>query len=201
MVEKLAEIKLQYSYEQMLKMLGPDIKKCNAITKMVVALSGKKRRYAVVQITADGIGAEKVLREYEKTQMVNCREHDQVNMNACPDHYVLRATGENSLEVIETCGNNPFISQFFIRYGDETGLTVPRDHEYPYQSAGIAVFPDGKIQGGVRHQFKDTETGFTAKLTVEFPGKTPAATILQHQMHLASEFSYWFQWVLDNRND
>lgn len=42
------------------------------------------------------------------------RENNQVNLSACPDHYVLRPFGENELEVIETTGNSPFPVQFLL---------------------------------------------------------------------------------------
>ena len=47
---------------------------------------------------------------------------------------------------------------------------------------------DGTTIGGVRHQFKDTDTGIEVSLVVEFPVLCPNSLIKSHQMHLACEF-------------
>jgi hypothetical protein len=46
---------------------------------------------------------------------------------------------------------------------------------------------------GLRHQLRDTATGFTMKLTAEFPGAAPPHLIAGHRWHLASEFSNMIQ--------
>lgn len=127
--------------------------------------------------------------------------NNQVNLSACPDHYVLRPFGQNELEVIETTGNSPFPVRFFIVFGDETGLKTPRDKSYQYQSTGVARMKDGTTIGGVRHQFKNTDTGIEVSLVVEFPALCPNSLIKSHQMHLACEFSYWLQWIKDHKNN
>lgn len=197
MMDELTWRKLALSYEEIYGRVAKLIKKANLMTKAAVTLSGKKRKYARVTIDVPGVSAEHAMAEYEKTQLINSPEHLEVNLRACPDHYYLRAVTDTDLEVIETCGNNPVPSQFFIKYREEGGLTTKRDADTACQSAGIAVFADGKMQGGVRHQFKNTKTGCVAELCVEFPGMMSDALIYQHEMHLVSEFGYWLQWVLD----
>lgn len=198
MMDNLTEQKLGLSHDEVYQRLEKMIRKCTMMTKAAVVLSGKKRKFCRVTIEVPGVSAEHAMREYEKTQLINSSEHLKVNLRACPDHYYLRATGPKDLEVIETCGNNSVPAQFFIKYGDEDGLVTQRDPDTVCQSAGIAVFSNGKVQGGVRHQFKDTRTGCVAELCVEFPGMMPDTLIFQHKMHLVCEFSYWLQWVLDN---
>lgn len=198
MMDNLTEQKLKLSYDEIYHRLEKMIRKCNTMTKAAVVLSGKKRKYARVTIEVPGVSAEHAMREYEKTQLVNSPEHLMVNLRACPDHYYLRATSATDLEVIETCGNNSVPAQFFIKYGEENGLVTKRDPDTACQSAGIAVFPNGKMQGGVRHQFKNTKTGCVAQLCVEFPGMMSDDLVYQHEMHVVCEFSYWLQWVLDN---
>lgn len=126
------------------------------------------------------------------------KEYEFVNLSANPDHYLLHAQN-NTLEVIETTGGSPFPIQMFITFGEEKGLTIPRDDLYPYQSVGIARLADNTIIGGVRHQFKDETKGFSARLAVEFPITTPNYFIKQHQIHLACEWKNWFQWVITQK--
>jgi len=45
----------------------------------------------------------------------------------------------------------------------------------------------------IRHQFRDEPSGFTARLTGEFPVATPPWLIRAHQWHLACEFSNWIE--------
>lgn len=198
MNEELAAIKLQYTYDEMLVLLRTKLRISTLAIKCAIALSGNKRKFAVTEISMDGISADKISSEIDRLMLEQSRENDQVNLAACPDHYVLRPTGENALEVIETCGNSPLPFQFFIVYGDETGIQTPRDMSYKYQSAGIARTKNGKLMGGVRHQFKNTDKGVEAKLVVEYPALCPTTIVKAHQMHLACEFSYWFQWIKDN---
>lgn len=197
MMDELTRRKLSMSYEEIYGKLEKLIKKCNMMTKAAVILSGKKRKFARVTIDVPGVSAQHAMTEYEKTQLLNTPEHLEVNLRACPDHYYLRATSATDLEVIETCGNNTVPAQFFIKYREENGLVTKRDADTVCQSAGIAVFPNGKMQGGVRHQFKDTPFGCRAELCVEFPGMMSDDLVYQHEMHLVSEFGYWLQWVLD----
>lgn len=199
MMDKLAKQKLQFTHEEIEEKLGKMLKKGNNLTKMAILLSGKKKKFCLCEIEIPGVSAEHALREYEKTQLVNTPEHNLINMRANPDHYYLHANTPKELEVIETCGNNVVPAQFYIRYGSEEGLRTPKDPKAAGQSAGVAVFKNGKLQGGVRHQFYDTPTGSLAKLCVEMPGMMSDELVHQHDMHLACEFGYWLQWVIDER--
>lgn len=126
-------------------------------------------------------------------------KYKRVNLNVCSDHYVL-TTYNGTLEVIETAGCSPVPSQFFITLGEEAGIKEPRDLSYEYQSVGIARLKDGTVLGGVRHQFKNTETGVKARLLVEFPAICPKILIREHQKHLATEWASWIKWILDEQN-
>lgn len=198
MQKQLAEKKLKYTYDEMLRLLRFKLRMCNLMMNIGVTLSGNKRKFAVTEISMDGISAEEVTHGLDILMLEQSAENNKVNLWACPDHYVLRPGADSSLEVIETCGSAPFPMQFFIKYGDETGLQTPRDLSYPYQSAGVAYSKSGKLIGGVRHQFRDTDTGFEARLVVEFPAILPTPILKAHQMHLACEFSHWFLWLTKN---
>lgn len=47
--------------------------------------------------------------------------------------------------------------------------------------------------GAIRHQFRDHDGGFTARLTIELPVLTPGRIARAHRWHLACEFSNWIE--------
>ncbi|GLV64523.1 hypothetical protein Bmyc01_31930 [Bacillus mycoides] len=198
MIKKLTEVKMGYSYNEMYDKLKSKLRLSGIGMRICSVLSGDRRKFSKTSIYLDGITAEEAINGIDSFMLEQSRENNQVNLSACPDHYVLRPFGENELEVIETTGNSPFPVQFFIVFGDETGLKTPRDKSYQYQSTGVARMKDGTIIGGVRHQFKDTYTGLEVRLVVEFPALCPNSLINSHQMHLACEFSYWLQRIKDH---
>ncbi|PRT04433.1 hypothetical protein [Bacillus wiedmannii] len=200
LVKKLTELKMRYSYNEMYDKLKSKLSLGEMIMRLCFAFSGKRRKFSKTDFHLDGITAEDILREFDNLMLKQSPENDLVNLSACPDHYVLRPIGENGQEVIEFTGNSPFPVQFFIVYGDETGLKTPRDNSYQYQSAGVARTKDGTVIGGVRHQFKNTNKGVEVRASVEFPALCPNSLIKSHQMHLACEFSYWLQWIKNQKN-
>ncbi len=201
MIEQLTTIKLNYSYQEMYNKLKAKLKFSEVIMRIGAALSGNRRKFSQTEIYLDGITAEEAIEGIDNLMLNPTEENNRVNLSACPDHYALRPLGENQLEVIETTGNSPVPVQFFIVFDDETGLQTPRDPSYVYQSVGVARMKNGTVIGGVRHQMKDTETGMKIKLSVEFPALAPTSIIKSHQKHLACEFSYWLQWIKEQRNN
>lgn len=199
MLALLTKEKLALSYDEIYNKLSSNINICNTLTNFMVNLSGGKTKNCVAEIHVVGLDADTFIAEFDRLQTENSAENLAVNLSVAPDHYYLGATDDGGFEVIETCGNNPVQSQFFITYGDKDALQSPRETDiYEYESAGIARTADGTIEGGVRHQFAATEDGFIAKLLVEFPTATPNMIIKNHQMHLACEFSHWISWVAEN---
>lgn len=199
-MEQLTNLKLSYGNDKIYTRLEKSLDRCDFMTRLILKLSGKKRCYSKITITGDGVSAKEVADLVNEINLnaEGSKEYERVNIRACPDHYILRATGGNGLEVIETTGNNSLPSRFYINYGDETGLSIPRDPACMYQSVGVARDKSGTVIGGVRHQFFDTDTGFEARLAVEFPGKAPKSMVESHKMHLAAEFGYWLQWIIDH---
>lgn len=192
--DELTLLKLQMSYEEIISPMKSKLVLGQMGMKFAAVLSGNKRRAAVTTIFAEGITAEKFSTIIDSLMLEDTQEHRKVNLAACPDHYVLRPCKE-TLEVIETTGNTPVPTQFFITFNDETGLKEPRNLNYPYQSTGIAKLKDGTIVGGVRHQFRDTQTGIEVRTLVEFPKLCPKVIIKEHQKHLAVEWSNWIAWA------
>lgn len=203
-VEELAKSKQALSYDEVICRLKLNLKISAKTAKLMNALSFGKRKFSVVEMVVEDLTAEQVIKGLDKLMLEQNKEYDFVNLLACPDHYALRPLGDNKLEVIETTGGSPFPIQFFINYGQEKELQIPRNDTYPFQSVGIAKLYDGTVIGGVRHQFKNEGKGFRAKLAVEFPLVAPNYFIRQHQLHLACEFGHWFKWLLEqneNRKD
>lgn len=192
---QLAAHKQALGYDAMLSRLGARLKLSAGSARLMDALSFGRRRVSATDVVVEGMSAGETVQGIEALMLEPTEEHEIVNLGACPDHYALRPLGSGRLEVIETTGGSPFPIQFFIEYGSEVGLTVPRDTTYPYQSAGVARLGNGIVIGGVRHQFRDEGSGFRARLAVEFPLIAPGYFIRQHQLHLACEFTRWFRWL------
>ena len=114
-------------------------------------------------------------------------------LRACPDHFVIRTRSDGRQEVLETNGGSPLAALFYIDYDDVSSLVTPADARFPHQLAGVARASAGVAIGGVRHQFRDIEDGFHARLTVEFPLPTLGRMITGHRWHLACEFSNWIE--------
>ncbi len=81
--------------------------------RIATVLSGNRRKFSKTSIYLDGITAEEAINGIDSFMLEQSDENNQVNLSACPDHYVLRPFGENELEVIETTGNSPFQFNFY----------------------------------------------------------------------------------------
>ncbi|MCA0214902.1 MAG: hypothetical protein LCH79_17230 [Proteobacteria bacterium] len=164
------------------------------MTKLVIRLSGSRRKPCVVEVKVPRCSAQQVSEGIDSLMYDDAPANRHANLAACPDHYLLEPRGME-LEVIETTGGSLSPAQFFMRFGDDSGIMTPRDASYPYQSAGTARLADGTTIGGVRHQIRDAEGGAHVRLMVEFPRLTPGFMIRQHQWHLACEFSNWLRGI------
>lgn len=158
---------MNLSYDEIIQILKLKLCISKWMMKIVSVLSGEKRCCAIITIYTDGITAEEFIAQLDKLMLESNREYQRVNLNACPDHYVLNPQN-GILKVIETTGNNSLPTQFFITFNDELGLREPRNLSYSEQSVGVARLKDGTIIGGVRHQFKNTQTGMKARLFYQF---------------------------------
>ncbi len=196
--DRLTELKLEMSYEEIVSPIRAKLAVGKAGMKLAVRFSGSKRRTAITTIFADGITAKDFTKIIDSLMIEDTQEHRKVNLDACPDHYVLAPHGK-TLEVIETTGNLPVPTQFFIAFHEDAELQTPRDLSYPYQSVGVAKLKDGTTIGGVRHQFRDTQSGMEARTLVEFPSICPKTIIKEHQKHLAVEWSNWIAWAIQNQ--
>lgn len=200
MSEKLTEWKVQLSDDEIRKILKKRLIFSTYVMKIASILSGEKRRTARTTILAKGITADRFSQILDSLMVEATTENRKVNLSVYPEHYVLTPDENGVLEVIETTGNAPIPVQFFITFGDERGLTEPKNPQFTHQSAGVAKLKDGTMMGGVRHQFRDTSSGIECRLAVEFPALCPKTIVKAHQMHLAVEFSNWLSWIMENQN-
>ncbi|WP_155826989.1 hypothetical protein [Jongsikchunia kroppenstedtii] len=114
-------------------------------------------------------------------------------IGAHPDHFLIDTVADGRQEVVETTGGSPLATRFLVDYEATASLTTLRDPAFPVEAAGAAQNESGLVIGGVRHQFRDEENGFHARLSVEFPRFTPPYLVAQHRWHLACEFSNWIE--------
>ncbi|MER7555634.1 hypothetical protein ABTZ46_01755 [Nocardioides sp. NPDC126508] len=120
-------------------------------------------------------------------------DYERSMLAANPDHFLITTTPQGRQEVIETTGGSPLPSRFLIDYDELTSLRTPLDPTYDANASGVARTVSGHPIGGVRHQFRDTGSGFHAHLVVEFPSLLPSRLVRQHQWHLAVEFTNWIE--------
>lgn len=200
MSRKLTERKAQLSDDEIRTILRKKLFLSRYVMKIASILSGKRRRAARTTIVAKGITVEKFSQMLDSLMVDATMENRKVNLSVYPEHYVLTPNKNGTLEVIETTGNAPVPVQFFITFGDENGLTTPRNPKFTHQSAGVAKLEDGTIMGGVRHQFRNTPAGIECRLAVEFPVLCPKMIVDAHQKHLAVEFTNWLIWIIKNQN-
>ena len=166
--------------------------------KWAAKWSKKPRKKAIITIFESGLTAASFSIMLEKLMLEKTNVHKRVNLGACPDHYALQPHGDK-LEVIETAGNSPLPTQFFLDLGGEAETEEPRDASYPFQTVGTASLANGCNIGGIRHQFRDTEKCLEARFCVEFPSLCPDSLIKEHQLHLAAEWSRWIAWCREHK--
>jgi hypothetical protein len=196
--QALLEAKMKLTYEELIQKIGTKLKWSQYLMKLAAKWSKKPRKRAVVTIFASGLTAASFSKRLEKLMLENTDVHKRVNLGACPDHYALQRRGD-ILEVIETAGNSPLPTQFFLDLGGEAEIEEPRDASYPFQSVGVARLANGCNVGGIRHQFRDTEKSLEARFCVEFPSLCPDSLIKEHQFHLATEWSRWIAWCREQK--
>lgn len=155
------------------------------VARVATTVSRGRSTHSVTHLSAVGYSAEDFVDWF-----VNLTDTTTL-VDACPDHYLLRALPDGRQEVVETTGGAPTASRFIVDFEHPDPGSVPVDPNYPLQIAGRAVLDDGHVIGGVRHQFRNDGDVLHALLTVEFPASFPRRLLDAHRWHLASEFSNW----------
>lgn len=185
--EAFLSTKLALGSSEIESRLSRDIHWAERVSKVGARVSSRRRRSITDLQVAEGSAAH--FAEWFDTCS---RDSDERAMlRACPDHFVIRTGTDGRQEVIETTGGSPMAARFYVDYSETSSLVTPPDPNFPHQIAGVARAADGTPVGGVRHQFRDLDKGFQARLTVEFPLPSAGMMITQHRWHLACEFSNW----------
>lgn len=183
--EALLETKLGLGTDEILYRLERDIRYGDIVARLSGPVS-KRRRFSTIEMSVQGADAAQFVAWMNRAPEVD----EPAMLRACPDHFLIR-NGPAGQEVVETTGGSPLATRFTIDYDDTETLRTPPDPAFPLQIAGVARASNGAAIGGVRHQFRNTNSGYDARLRVEFPLPTPPTMISAHRWHLACEFSNW----------
>ena len=187
--EALLQSKLALGSENIIDRLSRDIRISEPLARAQAAISSR-RRVSVTRLAVTGGTAQEFVAWFREQ---TAQSNEPAMLRACPDHFVIRTGKDGRQEVLETTGGSPLAARFSVDYTNAEGLVTPAHPKYPLQIAGVALGGKDQPIGGVRHQFCDTETGFEAILTVEFPFPTLPTMVSQHRWHLACEFSNWIE--------
>lgn len=190
--DALLEAKIALGSDKLVTRLNRETRIADVVARLEARISAG-RRISCIDVRVGGGFAE----DFVKAFVQWTDSSDEVAMlRACPDHFVIRTRSDGRQEVLETNGGSPLAALFYIDYDDVWSLVTPADSRFPHQIAGVARASDGVAIGGVRHQFRDIEDGFHARLTVEFPLPTLGRMVAGHRWHLACEFSNWIEAAL-----
>jgi hypothetical protein len=187
--EVLLEAKVALGSDELVNRLKRETRIADVVARLEARISAR-RRISCIDVRVGGGSAEDFVKAFEQWT----DSSDEVAMlRACPDHFVIRTRSDGRQEVQETNGGSPLAALFYIDYDDVSSLVTQADTRFPHQIAGVARGSDRVAIGGVRHQFRDIEDGFHARLTVEFPLPTLGRMVAGHRWHLACEFSNWIE--------
>ncbi len=188
--QQLAERKQMLGTEGMMKILRRELTISDPMAVLTAHLSFGYRRFSITELVSSEGTAEQFVEWFNERTRIN---DERAMLAATPDHFVIKTNADGSQEVVETNGGSPLAAHFFIDYEDLSILRSSVDPDYPLQLAGVARSASGVALGGVRHQFRNEETGFRAKLLVEYPLFILPQVLTGHQWHLASEFGNWIE--------
>lgn len=183
--EALLAAKLELGTDEILNRLARDIRYGDVIARLSGPMS-KRRRFSTIDMSVQDADAAQFVAWFNRASEVD----GPAMLRACPDHFLIR-NGPKGQEVVETTGGSPLATRFNIDYDDTATLRTPTDPAFSIQLAGVARASNGAAIGGVRHQFRGTDSGYHARLRVEFPLPTLPNMISAHRWHLACEFSNW----------
>lgn len=190
----LAEAKLALGAAEIRRRLARVLRVSDAVSRGSAALARGKRSTSICDLHVRGGNAAAFVRWFSDTSRP---DYERNMLAANPDHFLIATAADGRQEVIETTGGSPLPGRFFVDYADHDSLIAPLDPSFTFDASGVARAPGGTPIGGVRHQFRDTDDGFQARLLVEFPSTVPPSMLKEHRWHLAVEFANWIQTAFD----
>lgn len=185
---KFADAKLDLGPEQIRQRLASRLRVSDVVTRATAGISRGARTVSICDLFVTGGDATQFVEWFSDSDRP---DFERSMLAANPDHFLITATPDGQLEVIETTGGSPLPSRFLIDEKDVSTLRTALDPSYTANVSGVAHTSGGKAIGGVRHQFRNTADGFHAHLLVEFPKAMAAHMINAHRWHLAVEFTNW----------
>ena len=185
-----AEAKLALGHDAIRSRLHRQLRTSDLVTRSSAALARGRRATSICDLHARIGTAAAFVEWFTDTTRA---DYELSMLTGNPDHFLIATDPEGHQEVIETTGGSPLPSRFLIDYTDLSSLITPRDPVFPVEASGVARTERGTAIGGVRHQFRDTDEGFHARLVVEFPSTVLPAMLREHQWHLAAEFANWIE--------
>ncbi|MGN7779936.1 hypothetical protein ACTJJE_10505 [Mycolicibacterium sp. 22603] len=185
--EELMQAKLSIGAEGLLDRFAAQLRIADWSAQLGSRIT-TRRAFVTADLHVAGGSAGQLVQWFDEQLNLN---NQAAMLRACPDHYVLRTDSGGRQQVVQAIGASPMLNQFFLDYGSEEGLANPREPQYPHQIVASARLVDGTLIGGARMQFRDTRTGFFARLIEEFPLLTPGFMIKQQRWHTTLEFSNW----------
>lgn len=189
--QALVARKLELGHETLERLLARELQWSERGARLLARLSRGRRRLCTIELTGNSGSAEVMPRYYQDAMETG---DEAALLAACPDHYILCASGDGLQQVVETTGGSPLAARIFLDESDLSAATTEADQAFPVQWVAVGgTSPNGPSTGAIRHQFRDEPHGFTVRLTGEFPAATPPTLIRAHQWHLACEFSNWIE--------
>jgi len=184
--------KLELGHAEIERRLGRQMAIAARSSQVMTALSRGRRRLCTVELRGEGGSAEAVPGFYRAAMDSG---DEAPLLAASPDHWLLARRADGIQRVIETTGGSPLASRILLDESEVGPVETPADPSFPVQWLAIGrARLGGPPSGALRHQFRDEPGGgFTARLTIEFPGATPRRLVDAHRLHLACEFSNWIE--------
>jgi hypothetical protein len=182
----LADRKLTLGHHRIEVLLRNQLRLTVPGTGVLARLSADRRKFSTIELAVNAGSAESFVAWWNQHVVTS---DEAPLLEICPDHWIIRPGPNGWQEVVETTGGSPLASRLFIDHRDIGSLQSIRDRRYDYQLTAAARRHHGTPIGGLRHQLRDTTTGFEMSLTAEFPALTPPQLVAGHRWHLACEFS------------
>ena len=175
--------------DRMRELLVPETRAAAERMRAWLQASGGAWTPAITEITVPGIGAQAFVEWWTGRP----KSGDEVAMRiAHPEHYVVHPQPDHSVEVIETVGQDDGPWRIFLNFLDDPSqVPLPPSPGYPIRIGALIVDDAGMTVAHVMHEFRDTDDGFRARLTLNFPSAVPDHVVRGHQQHFSIEFRNW----------
>lgn len=106
MKQEIAQVKLNITFSKLRKSMKLKYTLGNLISAIATKLSFGQRKMSTVEIAVPNshLNAQEVMDALDRVMMLKTPEHDEINVKANPDHYVLEGITAEIQEVLETTG-------------------------------------------------------------------------------------------------